>query len=159
MGSPYLNLLPCQIRRGKQQLVDAGAVWRGEDDFVGRTFLLGQDHLPAGGVVSVGQDVLLLSRGGRLQRRHNLDLLARLLIRDDLLYATMKSHSVKECELCRRLRPGGKQPTLTVRIFQMVRILRRGSRYLPPPGHAALHARVCCWTARPRRAERTSTAV
>lgn len=103
--SPHLYLLPCQIRGGKQQLVDARAVWRGEYDFVGRTFLLGQDHLPASGIVSIGQDELLLSRGGWLQRCDNLDLLASLLIRYNLLYKTMRRHGVKECKLCKRLRP------------------------------------------------------
>lgn len=94
MGSLYLDLLPCQIRGGKQQLVDAGAVWRGEDDFVRGTFLLGQDHLPAGRIVRVGQDELLLPRRGRFQCCDNLDLLARLLIRYYLLDMTIRRVSV-----------------------------------------------------------------
>lgn len=69
------------VRGGEQHLVHPGALVTREDDLVGGAFLLGQDHLAARRVVCIGQNVLLLPRGGRLQRRDDLDLLAGLRIR------------------------------------------------------------------------------
>lgn len=87
----YLNLLPSQIRGSKQQLVNRRAVWRSEDNLVRWAFLLGHDYLPTGGIVSIREDKLLLSRGGWLKCCDDLDLLASLLISYNLSHSKKSS--------------------------------------------------------------------